>query len=124
MATWLKGHNKGETAPNRKLPPDDVLRAAYYDEGLTIPEIARRLGVHRKSIHNHFDLRGWPKRKKPAPIDVAPPQLADTPQKIVVRRQGLPHSQSKIVVDLAISLPRIPTLHGHFAASMPSAAGA
>lgn len=111
-------------AHNRKLPADDVIRREYYDDGLTITEIARRYGVTHNALHAHFAYRGWPKRDKPAAIETPKPTLVETPEKILLRRQGVMPGRGNAIVEFAISLPRIPTLHGHFAASLPSAAGA
>lgn len=111
-------------AHNRKLPADDVIRREYYDDGATIAQIARRHGVTRNALHAHFVYRGWPKRDRPAPVERLTPQLAETADKILLRRQGTMLGRGTAIVEFAISLPRIPTLHGHFAAAMPSARGA
>lgn len=113
MSTWEKGHNKGQIARNRKLPPDAVIRAAYYDEGLTIAEIAARHGIEPNNIHGLFLLRGWPKRDR-APSGGTTRELCATAAKVITRRMGYQHGRSTTLVEFMISLPRIPTLHGHF----------
>lgn len=37
----------------RKRPIDEILRALYYEEGLTLVEMESRLGVPAKTLH------GW-----------------------------------------------------------------
>lgn len=107
-------NSKARPAANRKLPPDAVIRAAYYGEGLSIREIALRHGVDENTIHNHFSRHGWSRRQRAAAI-VAKKCLCATADKVITKRTGFAHGRSTTLTEYAVSLPRVPTIHGHFA---------
>lgn len=112
----------------RKLPPDEILRREYYVERLTFQEIARRHGVSRSCVPQMWRMRGWTKERPDivdAPATSPAPELCETREKIIIRREALvKKGRDLIVSSIAISLPRIPTLHGHFAESLSSVQGA
>lgn len=99
--------NIARPAGNRKLPPDAVL-IADIRRGLTNSEIADRHGVSRQSLGIHVRRMGW---RADAALSPGP---TATPHKIVVRREVMVEGRDFDTRWIAISLPRIPTLHGHF----------
>ena len=105
----------------RKLPPDEVIRREYYDYGLSIAEIAERHHVVPHTVRELFRRRGWTKARalalhgQSAPDIPAAPSLVDTPEKTIVRKEVMAEGRGFRKVWISISLPRIPTLHGHFA---------
>lgn len=108
--TWMKG----QKPRNRKLPPDEIL-LGHIRAGMKPRAIADLYGVTDQAVRELVKARDW-NRPAPAAPTAAPASraLVDTPSKIVTRREGLPHFRSRIVVEFAISLPRVPTLHGQF----------
>lgn len=102
-------------AVNRRLPPDAVLMREYFAEGLSMTEIARRHGASPDAVYRMFAARGWSRGRKtaPAPAD-HPPPLRETSAKIVTYRDVMIEGREFMLRRMAISLPRIPTLHGHF----------
>jgi len=112
----------GQRAANRKLPADDILLADLA-AGLKGSDIARKYGLHPSSVNAHISRNGLRQRAMP---DSTPKRikLCETPEKIIIRRETLTEGRNFRMVKVAISLPRIPTLHGFFAESLSSAQGA
>lgn len=103
----------------RKAPPDTILLAELA-EGLNYVEIGQRHSVDPTSIRRHALRLGWSRKSRRILRSAG---LAESQAKIVLRRHGLLPGSNRDIGEFLISLPRIPTLHGHFAAAMPSAQG-
>lgn len=102
----------------RKVPADDILLAELL-AGETYADIGRRYQVDATCVRTHALRLGWNLQ-----LARVSGELAETAEKIVIRREGYLTSRDYIPIEIAISLPRIPTLHGHYAAARPSAHGA
>lgn len=102
---------KGRPPVNRKLPPDDVV-VALARKGLNQAEIAARCGTSAKAVN--ILLADLVARDPLALL----PALPETPAKIVTSREILDDGRDFRTKWIRISLPRIPTLHGHFVAGV------
>jgi len=122
MATWTKGHNKGAPARNRKLPSDDVI-LGHIKSGMKRSEIARLYDVLPSNVTYIMKTRGWNSVEQ-ADAQPAQLELIETSEKIVRTHRTFAPGSRFDIVEVLISLPRIPTIHGHYVAAMPSTIGA
>lgn len=103
---------------SRVVPPDDVILAGLH-AGRTLAQIARHHHISYDTLKSHalkHDLKA--SRQDDAPTTM----LQETADKIIRFRNALTPGRDSRVIRIAISLPRIPTLHGDFAAASLSAA--
>lgn len=98
-------------AANRLLPPDEVL-IADLRAGLNYTEIARRHGVFPQSVGRHIRKMGWVNPGNSGAAALGGP--SESQSKVVVTRQVMVDGRYFRTAEVNISLPRIPTLHGHF----------
>ena len=118
MATWTKGHNKGAPARNRKLPSDDVI-LGLIKSGMKRSEIARLYDVLPANVTFIMKTRGWNSVEQ-AETEPDQPELIETSEKIVRTHRTFAPGSRFDIVEVLISLPRIPTIHGHFGAIQPT----
>lgn len=115
---------KGGTAPNRRLPPDDILLAEMA-AGLSDHAIARKYDLVRCTVSAYIARKGWrPKAVKAvAAAKTAPTEAKEAVKrrypvadacKIVRKRTVMADSRDFKMVDLFISLPRITAIHGPY----------
>jgi hypothetical protein len=113
---------KSVPAPNRRLPPDDVIKADV-DAGLSIRAIGCKHGVSNQSVRERINRMGWRDAEKAAAKAAAAAALAaaerryptDTPAKVVRKRDCYVFLGRDMVRETQfISLPRLPSIHGHF----------
>jgi hypothetical protein len=107
--------------PYRVVPPDAEILADLR-AGRTLNEIAARKGIKLSTLRGHAVRHNLLERARCDPAPSA--TIYETEKKIVCKRMGLMPGRDLSIVEILISLPRIPTLHGHFAAALPSAQGA
>lgn len=110
-----------KTANGQKLPPPNVLRAKI-EAGSTTNEImleygvstrtrvfgyCRRHGIPMPSDHNAAYIR----RRS---VVSEPSRLEEDDRKVIVYRSNESGCSSSTPRQVPISLPRIPTIHGHY----------
>jgi hypothetical protein len=115
-------YKRGAPAPNRRLPPDDILQAEMA-AGLNDYAIAEKYGLVRQTVTAHINKHGWRKARRAAEEQAKAEARAaaqrrypcDTAAKVVRKRETLVFFGKKMrVEEHFISLPRVPCIHGHF----------
>lgn len=108
----------GQKAANRKLPADDIMQADI-DAGLTGAAMGRKYGVSDVAVNAHIRKMGMRPAPEPASVkSLASNEPVATPFKIVTRKTVMLEGRDFRMAEILITLPRIPTLHGHFQGAM------
>jgi hypothetical protein len=106
------------TAPNRKLPSDRIIKSDFAS-GMSFAAMGRKYGTSAKAVIYHLERLGVRKVETPA---MGQPEAIERrsmpvagPDKIVVTKRvtgaGMAHGDTR---EIRISLPRLPSIHGHF----------